>query len=115
GVQTCALPILESPKPLKPVRIGIIEREVDFDAADFRRYLDDCPPKGRTCVYARDAARPDGHGSTVTGILAADFQGDGGNRGLLQAAVAAVALEVRGKDAGDGAAVAVREIGRAHD
>lgn len=76
---------LESPKPLKPVRIGIIEREVDFDAADFRRYLDDCPPKGRTCVYARDAARPDGHGSTVTGILAADFQGDGGNRGLLQA------------------------------
>ena len=67
-----------------PLRIGVIERELDFDAADFRDYLGDCRPRARTCVYGRDAERPDGHGSTVAGILAARW-GEGGNSGFLQA------------------------------
>ena len=55
-----------------PVRIGIIERDVDFDAPEFADYLGDCDPSTpRTCVYARDAEAPDEHGTTVTGILAA--------------------------------------------
>jgi len=55
-----------------PVRIGIIERDVDFDAPEFAHYLGDCNPgKPRTCVYARDAETPDAHGTTVTAILAA--------------------------------------------
>lgn len=55
-----------------PVRIGIIERDVDFDAPEFADYLGDCDPsKPRTCVYARDAEAPDEHGTTVTAILAA--------------------------------------------
>lgn len=55
-----------------PVRIGIIERDVDFDAPEFADYLGDCDPRTpRTCVYARDAEAPDEHGTTVTGILAA--------------------------------------------
>ncbi|MDC6652678.1 S8/S53 family peptidase, partial [Leclercia adecarboxylata] len=55
-----------------PVRIGVIEREVDFDAPDFADYLGDCRTDStRTCVYARDAAEPDGHGTTVAGVFAA--------------------------------------------
>jgi hypothetical protein len=79
------IPASSSPiKPL-PVRIGIIEREVDFDAPDFADYLGDCQTgKPRTCLYARDAKKPDGHGSTVAGILAADT-GKGGNTGFLRA------------------------------
>ena len=60
--------------PLKPhpVRIGVIERDVDFDAPEFAAYVSDCDPRQpRTCVYARDANAPSGHGTTVTGILAA--------------------------------------------
>lgn len=55
-----------------PVRIGIIERDVDFDAPEFADYLGDCDPgTPRTCVYGRDAESPDEHGTTVTAILAA--------------------------------------------
>lgn len=66
------LPSKQTPIQTHPVRIGIIERNVDFDAPEFAPYLGDCDPrKPRTCVYARDAEAPDEHGTTVTGILAA--------------------------------------------
>ena len=61
-----------SPIETAPVRIGIIERDVDFDAPEFTDYLGECNPRTpRTCVYARDAEAPDEHGTTVTAILAA--------------------------------------------
>ncbi|GAA6131798.1 S8/S53 family peptidase [Halopseudomonas sabulinigri] len=67
-----------------PIRIGIIERDVDFDSPDFADYVGDCRKDGqRTCLYARDADRPDGHGSTVSGILAAAWN-KGGNSGFLR-------------------------------
>ncbi len=67
-----------------PIRIGIIERDVDFDSPDFADYVGDCRKDGqRTCLYARDAERPDGHGSTVSGILAAAWD-KGGNSGFLR-------------------------------
>ncbi|MCQ4308792.1 S8/S53 family peptidase [Pseudomonas stutzeri] len=66
------LPSKQTPIQTHPVRIGIIERNVDFDAPEFASYLGDCDPrKPRTCLYARDAEAPDEHGTTVTGILAA--------------------------------------------
>ncbi|MEW3924962.1 efflux RND transporter permease subunit [Pseudomonas aeruginosa] len=62
----------QAPLETRPVRIGVIERDVDFDAPDFADYLGPCKaPAPRTCLYARDAERPDNHGSTVAGILAA--------------------------------------------
>lgn len=67
----------------QPIRIGVIERNVDFDAPDFADYLGDCRAKApRTCVYARDAAEPDGHGTTVAGVFAAAWN-EGGNSGFL--------------------------------
>ncbi|WGK61501.1 S8/S53 family peptidase [Halopseudomonas sp. SMJS2] len=67
-----------------PVRIGVIERDVDFDTPDFADYLGDCRSKAsRTCVYGRDAATADGHGTTVTGVLAAGW-GNGGSNGFLR-------------------------------
>ncbi|CAN0562341.1 unnamed protein product, partial [Ectocarpus sp. 12 AP-2014] len=67
-----------------PVRIGVIEREVDFDSPDFSDYLGDCRTDSmRTCVYARDAAEPDGHGTTVAGVFAAAWN-EGGNSGFLR-------------------------------
>jgi hypothetical protein len=79
------IPANGSPIKPVPIRIGIIEREVDFDAPDFADYLGDCKAgKPRTCLYAKDAKKPDGHGSTVAGILAADT-GKGGNTGFLRA------------------------------
>lgn len=79
------IPAKASPIKPVPIRIGLIEREVDFDAPDFADYLGDCQSgKPRTCLYARDAKKPDGHGSTVAGILAAD-PGKGGNTGFLRA------------------------------
>ncbi len=65
-----------------PVRVGLIERGVDFDTADFADYLGACAPK-RTCVYARDTGAADSHGTTVAGILAAPWD-NGGNSGLLR-------------------------------
>nr|WP_218573066.1 S8/S53 family peptidase [Pseudomonas sp. gcc21] len=68
-----------------PIRLGLIERDVDFDAPDFAGYTGDCrKDKSRTCVYARDAGKADGHGTTVAGILAAGWD-DGGNSGFLSA------------------------------
>ncbi|MGP9566332.1 S8/S53 family peptidase [Halomonas sp. AOP5-B2-8] len=68
----------------QPIRIGVIEREVDFDAPDFADYLGDCRTDSlRTCVYARDAVAPDGHGTTVAGVFAAAWN-EGGNSGFLR-------------------------------
>ncbi|MBC3951197.1 S8/S53 family peptidase [Pseudomonas folii] len=79
------IPAVTSPIKPVPIRIGIIEREVDFDSPDFADYLGNCKSgKPRTCLYARDAKKPDGHGSTVAGILAADTA-KGGNSGFLRA------------------------------
>ncbi len=80
------IPSKNKPVPVAPIRIGIIERNVDFDTADFADYLgaatrDDGKPHTR--VYARDASKPDGHGTTVTGILAARWD-KGGNTGFLR-------------------------------
>lgn len=69
----------------QPVRIGVIERDVDFDSPDFADYGGDCrSDPTRICVYARDAARASGHGTTVAGILAAAWD-NGGNSGFLRA------------------------------
>ncbi|HCJ30111.1 MAG TPA: peptidase S8 and S53 subtilisin kexin sedolisin [Pseudomonas sp.] len=66
------LPSKQAPVETHPVRIGIIERNLDFDAPEFAPYIGDCDPRDpRTCVYARDADVPTEHGTTVTGILAA--------------------------------------------
>ena len=55
-----------------PVRIGVVERDVDFDSPEFQPYLGDCNTAApRTCVYARDSDAPDDHGTSVTGVLAA--------------------------------------------
>jgi hypothetical protein len=76
------IPGQQAPIRPQPVRIGLIERDVDFDTADFADYLGPCSVP-RTCVYARDADKPDNHGTTVAGILAARWN-DGGNTGLLR-------------------------------
>ena len=78
------IPAKQAPIETRPVRIGVIERNVDFDAPNFADYLGSCAPTRRTCLYARDAERPDNHGSSVAGILAA-HAGRGGNSGFLQA------------------------------
>ncbi|PZW69733.1 subtilisin family serine protease [Pseudomonas sp. URMO17WK12:I1] len=80
------IPSKRSPITTKPVRIGLIERNVDFDAPDFKDYLGAAERKGNTPhtrLYSRDADKPDGHGSTVAGILAARWD-DGGNTGFLR-------------------------------
>jgi len=76
------IPGRQDPIRPQPVRIGLIERDVDFDTADFADYVGACSPP-RTCVYARDADKPDNHGTTVAGILAARWN-DGGNSGFLR-------------------------------
>lgn len=73
-------------QPLKPhpIKIGVIERDVDFDSPDFSDYLGDCRQDAkRICVYARDAQKPETHGTTVTGIFAAAWH-NGGNSGFLR-------------------------------
>jgi len=76
------IPGQQAPIRPQPVRIGLIERDVDFDTADFADYLGACSMP-RTCVYARDADKPDNHGTTVAGILAASWN-NGGNSGFLR-------------------------------
>ncbi|EJL04488.1 MULTISPECIES: S8/S53 family peptidase [Pseudomonas] len=76
------VPGRQTPVQPQPVRIGLIERAVDFDTADFADYVGACSLP-RTCVYARDADKPDNHGTTVAGILAARWD-NGGNTGLLR-------------------------------
>lgn len=85
-------------EPLKtyPIKIGVIERDVDFDSPDFSDYLGDCrranhgnnnndknSDNKHICLYARDAKKPESHGSTVAGIFAAKWN-NGGNSGFLR-------------------------------
>ncbi|WP_414538258.1 S8 family serine peptidase [Pseudomonas sp. CAM1A] len=76
------LPAQQAAVEPRPVRIGLIERDVDFDSPDFVNYLGACALP-RTCLYARDAEQPDTHGTTVAGILAAGWS-NGGNTGFLR-------------------------------
>lgn len=57
-----------------PVRIGVVERSVDFDAPGFAEAAPGGPHDLR--LYARDARSPAGHGSTLVGLLAARPHGD---------------------------------------
>lgn len=73
------------PLSTHPIKIGVIERDIDFDSPDFADYLGNCRKNvHRTCVYARDTQDADNHGSTVTGIFAARWN-NGGNSGFLRA------------------------------
>ncbi|MBD1599547.1 S8/S53 family peptidase [Pseudomonas typographi] len=76
------IPARGAPLETVPVKVGVIERSVDFDSPDFAEYLGACELP-RTCVYARDAAQASQHGSSVVGVLAAHWQ-KGGNTGLLR-------------------------------
>jgi subtilisin family serine protease len=62
-----------------PIRIGIVEREIDFDSPNFLPYLDPAP--GSVRLFARDGDRI-GHGSMIAGVLAA-AHGNGGAEGFL--------------------------------
>ncbi|EWC40976.1 S8/S53 family peptidase [Stutzerimonas stutzeri] len=78
-------PAVRSTEDTQPLRIGIIERSVDFDAPHFAEYLRPCDPnERRTCLYARDADKPDNHGSSVAGILTA-HAADARDQGFLSA------------------------------
>ncbi|MCP9339061.1 S8/S53 family peptidase [Stutzerimonas xanthomarina] len=104
------LPARKAPIDTHPVRIGIIERDVDFDSPEFAAYLNRCDPaKPKTCVYARDAASPADHGTSVTGILAARSAepGDSGFLSALEASSSGFEVIVeRNSDAGITANVA---------
>ncbi|WP_417791331.1 S8/S53 family peptidase [Stutzerimonas xanthomarina] len=104
------LPARKAPIETHPVRIGIIERDVDFDSPEFAAYLNRCDPaKPKTCVYARDAASPADHGTSVTGILAARSAepGDSGFLSALEASSSGFEVIVeRNSDAGITANVA---------
>lgn len=79
------VPAERAPLQTHPVRIGIVERDVDFDSPEFSDYLGPCDPaQPRTCVYARDAQTPADHGTSVTGILAAR-NANPGDSGFLSA------------------------------
>ena len=92
------------PVPTHPMRIGVIERAVDFDTPDFNDYLGDCRADAkRTCVYAQDAKVADGHGTTVAGVLAASWDNGGSNgflRGLDLVGPGFDVIVDRGSDAG---------------
>jgi hypothetical protein len=78
------VPAQGQPIKTQPIKIGLIERDVDFDSPDFADYFGDCRRNStRTCLYARDAKKPESHGSTVAGILAASWN-NGGNSGFLR-------------------------------
>lgn len=78
------IPAKSQPVKTQPIRVGVIERNVDFDSPDFADYVGDChTDERRTCLYARDAGEPETHGSTVAGILAAAWD-NGGNSGFLR-------------------------------
>ncbi|MDV9034436.1 S8/S53 family peptidase [Pseudomonas sp. RAC1] len=63
------------------VRVGIVERGVDFDSLDFRPYAKPCAG-ANLCVYAYQSPASSRHGSVVTGILASSLY-PGGNRAFL--------------------------------
>lgn len=104
------LPGQKEPIETHPVRIGIVERDVDFDSPEFAAYVGDCDSsKPRTCVYARDAESPDDHGSSVTGVLAARSVDPSDNGFLSALEPASSGFEViveRNSDAGITANVA---------
>jgi subtilisin family serine protease len=104
------LPAQEWPIETHPVRIGVVERDVDFDSPEFSAYLGDCnPAKPRTCVYARDAESPADHGTSVTGILAGRSVDPADNGFLTALEPASSGFEViveRNSDAGITANVA---------
>lgn len=78
------IPAKSQPIKTQPIKIGVIERDVDFDSPDFSDYLGDCRNNStRICLYARDAEKPESHGSTVAGIFAASWN-NGGNSGFLR-------------------------------
>ncbi len=52
-----------------PIRVGIIERDIDFDSPDFRPYL--AERDGAVRLFARDGDDR-GHGSLIAGILAGE-------------------------------------------
>ncbi|MFB4394487.1 MULTISPECIES: S8/S53 family peptidase [unclassified Pseudomonas] len=87
--------------PVQPVRIGVIERELDFDAAAFTAYRGACTLPS-TCLYGRDGDRPQGHGSHVAGILAARGEGAAGGflTGLGNASPGFEVIVERNSDAG---------------
>ncbi|HSC68901.1 MAG TPA: S8/S53 family peptidase [Cellvibrio sp.] len=78
------IPAKSQPITTHPIKIGVIERDVDFDSPDFADYHGDCRRDSkRICLYARDAKKPESHGSTVAGIFAASWN-NGGNSGFLR-------------------------------
>lgn len=78
------IPAKAQPIATQPIKIGVIERDVDFDSPDFADYRGDCRRDSkRICLYARDAQKPESHGSTVAGIFAAAWN-NGGNSGFLR-------------------------------
>lgn len=89
--------IAASAVPVQPVRVGVIERDLDFDAPAFESYRGRCDT-GRTCLYGRDGERPTSHGSHVAGILAA--QGDGFLPGLGKQSPGFDVIVERNSDAG---------------
>ncbi|WP_149086609.1 S8/S53 family peptidase [Pseudomonas prosekii] len=77
-----SIPQRQLPFSPQPIRIGLIERDVDFDTSDFADYSGACSMP-RICIFARDAVKSDSHGTTVAGILGARWD-DGGNTGFLR-------------------------------
>ncbi|WP_051231816.1 S8/S53 family peptidase [Stutzerimonas azotifigens] len=102
------IPAQRDPVPTEPVRIGLIERDLDFDLPAFRRYLGPCErARDHGCLYARDAAEPDSHGTLVAGILMADDRSTPGFLAALKPAGAGFEVIVdRNSDAGITANVA---------
>ena len=85
----------------KPIRVGVIERAVDFDAPAFQGYRGTCAPR-TTCLYGRDNDQAQGHGSHVAGILAARGKGVEGGflTGLGKASPGFEVIVERNSDAG---------------
>ncbi|MFJ9993129.1 S8/S53 family peptidase [Pseudomonas putida] len=87
--------------PVQPIRVGVIERELDFDAAPFQLYRGACGPR-QTCLYGRDGVRAQSHGSHVAGILAGRGEGVAGGflSGLGKASPGFEVIVERNSDAG---------------
>ena len=87
--------------PVQPIRVGVIEREVDFDAPAFKGYRGGCE-QGRACLYARDGGSAESHGTHVAGILAAQGEGVAGGflSGLGQPSPGFEVIVERNSDAG---------------
>ncbi|MCU0125676.1 S8/S53 family peptidase [Pseudomonas vlassakiae] len=63
------------------VRVGVIEKGVNFDSTDFLMFTRPCTHVG-ACLYARHSLAANAHGSVVSGILAARVY-QAGNLALL--------------------------------